>query len=39
VTSDRVIARNRHIADGAPAVWDYAAQMIADAVKAGHLPA
>lgn len=39
VTSDRVIARNRHIADGAAAVWDYAAQLIADAVKAGHLPA
>ncbi len=39
VTSDRVIARNRHIADGAAAVWDYAAQMIAAAVKAGHLPA
>jgi len=39
VTSDRVIARNRHIADGATAVWDYAAQLIADAVKAGHLPA
>ncbi|MFA6960275.1 MAG: HD domain-containing protein [Opitutaceae bacterium] len=37
VTSDRVIARNQHIADGAAAVWDYAAQMIADAVKAGHL--
>jgi putative hydrolases of HD superfamily len=37
VTSDRVIARNRHIADGAAAVWDYAAQMIADAVNAGHL--
>jgi putative hydrolase of HD superfamily len=39
VTSDRVIARNRHISDGAAAVWDYAAQMIANAVKAGHLPA
>jgi putative hydrolase of HD superfamily len=39
VTSDRVIARNRHIADGAAAVWAHAAQMIADAVKAGHLPA
>ncbi|HEY8931967.1 MAG TPA: HD domain-containing protein [Rariglobus sp.] len=37
VTSDRVIARNRHIADGAAAVWDYAAQLIADAVTAGHL--
>lgn len=37
VTSDRVIARNRHIADGAPAVWEYAARLIADAVEAGHL--
>lgn len=37
VTSDRVIARNRHIADGATALWDHAAQMIADAVAAGHL--
>ena len=39
VTSDRVIARNRHIADGAAAVWDHAAQLIADAVNAGHLKA
>jgi putative hydrolase of HD superfamily len=39
ITSDRVIARNRHIADGSPAVWAYAAQLIADAVNAGHLPA
>lgn len=38
VTSDRVIARNRHIADGAAEVWTYAAQLIADAVNAGHLP-
>jgi putative hydrolases of HD superfamily len=37
VTSDRVIARNRHIADGAAPVWEYAAQMITDAVQAGHL--
>jgi putative hydrolases of HD superfamily len=37
VTSDRVIARNRHIADGSAAVWEYAAEMIADAVKSGHL--
>lgn len=37
VTSDRVIARNRHIADGAAELWAYAAQMIADAVKTGHL--
>ena len=39
VTSDRVIARNCHIADGAAEVWTYTAQMIADAVKAGYLPA
>ncbi len=37
ITSDRVIARTSHIADGATEVWVYAAQMIADAVKAGHL--
>lgn len=37
VTSDRVIARNQHIADGAVDVWAYAARMIGDSVKAGHL--
>jgi putative hydrolases of HD superfamily len=37
VTSDRVIARNRHIAEGSTELWEYAAQMIADAVAAGHL--
>lgn len=37
VTSDRVMARAGHIADGATAVWEHAALMIADAVKAGHL--
>jgi putative hydrolases of HD superfamily len=39
VTSDRVIARNRHIADGSEAVWAYAAEMIRDAVAKGHLKA
>ena len=39
VTSDRVIARGQHIADGAAAVWEHAAQLIAAAVRAGHLPA
>lgn len=39
VTSDRVIARNRHIADGAEAVWTYAAEMIREAVTKGHLKA
>jgi len=37
ITSDRVVARNAHIAEGSTAIWDYAAQMIADAVTAGHL--
>ncbi|MBI5381116.1 MAG: HD domain-containing protein [Opitutae bacterium] len=37
VTSDRVIARNQHIADGAAPVWEYAAAMIANAVREGHL--
>lgn len=39
VTSDRVIARNRHIAEGAEAVWTYAAEMIREAVAKGHLKA
>jgi len=37
VTSDRVIARNKHVAEGSTAIWEYASQMIADAVKFGHL--
>ena len=39
VTSDRVIARGQHIAEGAAAVWEHAAQLIATAVQKGHLPA
>lgn len=39
VTQDRVVARNRHIADGAEPVWAYAAEMIRQAVTAGHLKA
>ncbi|MFA6288419.1 MAG: HD domain-containing protein [Opitutaceae bacterium] len=38
VTSDRVLARNAHIVDGATEVWAYAARMIEQAVAAGHLP-
>ena len=38
VTSDRVFARGRYIAEGAPAVWEHAAELIAAAVQAGHLP-
>ena len=37
VTSDRVLARNQHIQHGSPELWAYAAEMIADAVRSGHL--
>jgi putative hydrolases of HD superfamily len=37
ITSDRVLARNAHMAEGSTALWDYAQQMVADAVAAGHL--
>ncbi|MFO1447738.1 MAG: HD domain-containing protein [Opitutaceae bacterium] len=37
VTHDRVVARNRHIAEGSVALWDYAAAMIAQSVRDGHL--
>jgi putative hydrolase of HD superfamily len=37
VTSDRVIARNKHVAEGSTAIWEYASQMIAQAVTDGHL--
>ena len=37
VTSDRVIARNQHVAEGSTALWEYASQMIAQAVTDGHL--
>jgi len=37
VTSDRVLARNAHIVDGATEVWACAARMIEQAVAAGHL--
>ena len=37
VREKRVIARNRHIAQGAPALWDYAKEMIGRAVEEGKL--
>lgn len=37
VTADRVLRRNRIIADGSPELWAYARQMIADAVTRGYL--
>ena len=37
IRKSQVIARNRHIADGAPALWRYAKKMIDDAVAQGML--
>jgi putative hydrolase of HD superfamily len=37
VTHDRVVARNRHIAEGCEELWCYAEQMLKDVVAAGHL--
>ncbi len=37
VTADRVVERNRHIAEGSEALWGYAASLIGDAVKKGYL--
>lgn len=38
VTHDRVVARNRHIADGCDPLWRYAEEMLQEIVDAGHLP-
>jgi putative hydrolases of HD superfamily len=38
VTHDRVVARNRQIADGCHELWHYAEKMLQDIVDAGHLP-
>jgi len=37
VTADRVHARNRHIGDGSPALWDVAQAIIGTAVERGFL--
>lgn len=37
ITKPRVIARNQHIAEGAPALWDYAKNMVDDCVNRGEL--
>ena len=37
ITRDRVIARNSYIAEGSAFLWEYAANMIAETVAAGHL--
>lgn len=37
ITADRVIARNRHAAEGCAPLWEHALQVVAEAVAAGHL--
>ena len=37
ITHDRVMDRNRHIADGCADLWKFAEQMVQEAVDAGHL--
>ena len=37
VTREQVIARNRHIAEGASALWEFAEGLIDDAVRKGYL--
>ncbi len=37
ITADRVIARNQHMAEGSPALWDFAKEFVADAVAKGYL--
>lgn len=38
VTHDRVVDRNRHIAEGCEELWRYAEAMLTEIVEAGHLP-
>jgi len=37
IRAAQVLARNRHMAEGAPALWEYAEQFVADAVAKGYL--
>ena len=37
VTSEKVLVRNKHMADGAPILWEYAENLIRDAVRKGYL--
>ena len=37
VRSHQVLTRNRHMADGAPELWQYAQELIRDAVEKGYL--
>lgn len=37
ITADQVLSRNQSMAEGSPALWQYARQMVADAVAKGYL--
>jgi putative hydrolase of HD superfamily len=37
ITSQQVIERNRHMAEGAPELWEYARRLISEAVAKGYL--
>ena len=37
ITQDRVVARNKHIAEGSSALWEYAEKMLEACAEAGHL--
>ena len=37
VSAAQVVDRNQHIADGSPALWEFARRLIADSVKEGKL--
>jgi putative hydrolase of HD superfamily len=37
IVRSQVVSRNRHIAEGAPALWEYARRLIDDAVAKGYL--
>jgi putative hydrolases of HD superfamily len=39
VTVDQVMKRNRHIADGSPELWEFAQDLIREAVEKGYLAA
>ncbi len=39
ITADQVVARNRHIAEGSPRLWEYVDNLICDAVARGFLSA
>ncbi len=37
ITLQQVLTRNRHMAEGAPALWEYAESLARDAVRKGYL--